>query len=90
MNAAALVLIHSVTPSGLECIIDLSLNYGIAVLLLLLLLKILSGHQLNHRHNLALAICIYIVADLGKFLFLAVIDRFCQSHNAATTVFQRS
>ena len=89
MNAAALVLIHSIAPSSLECIIDLHFDRRIAVLLLLHRL-VLSGHHLNHRNDLALPVCIYIVADLGKFLFLAVIDRFCQSHDAATTVFQRS
>ena len=90
MNAAALVLIHSIAPTSLKGIIDLHFDRRIAVLLLLLHRLVLSGHHLNHRNDLALPICIYIVADLGKFLFLAVIDRFCQSHDAATTVFQRS
>ena len=89
VNAAALILIHSIASSSLECIIDLHLDRGIAVLLLLQWL-ILSSHHLNHRYDIALAICIYIVVDLRKFLLLTVIDWFCQSYNASTTVFKRS
>ena len=90
MNAATLILFYSIAPSSLECIIDLHFDRGIAILLLLLHWLVLSGHHLNLCSDFALAICIYIVADLRKFLFLAIIDRFCQSHDAATTIFQRS